>query len=58
MKSAQHEIHTEHRWRVRVQSSDGVVMDAKVEKGVRVVVDCVVRWGAVETGNYVLSEVL
>ena len=40
-------------------SAEGVVMDAKVQKRVvRAVVDCMVRWGMLETGDYVLSGVL
>jgi len=37
--------------------AEGLVIDAKIEKGVGVVVDCIVRWGTLETGDYVLSGV-
>jgi len=34
---------------------EGVVMDAKMEKGLGVVIDCVVRWGKLEKGDTIVS---
>lgn len=34
---------------------EGVVMDARVVKGVGVVVDCIVRWGSISKGDIVVS---
>mmetsp|Transcript_35167 Transcript_35167/g.77056 ORF Transcript_35167/g.77056 Transcript_35167/m.77056 type:complete len:715 (-) Transcript_35167:227-2371(-) len=37
--------------------AEGVVMDARVDKGLGVVADCIVRWGKLERGDYVVSGV-
>jgi len=37
--------------------AEGLVIDAKVEKGLGVVADCIIRWGKLELGDYVLSDV-
>ena len=34
---------------------EGVVIDAKMEKGMGIVVDCVIRWGKVEKGDVFVS---
>lgn len=34
---------------------EGVVMDSKIEKGMGVVIDCVVRWGKLERGDVIVS---
>jgi translation initiation factor IF-2 len=34
---------------------EGIVIDARVEKGLGVVADCVMRWGKVERGDFVVS---
>mmetsp|Transcript_5142 Transcript_5142/g.5979 ORF Transcript_5142/g.5979 Transcript_5142/m.5979 type:complete len:986 (-) Transcript_5142:164-3121(-) len=38
-------------------SAEGIIMDARVEKGIGVVVDCIVRWGSLKRGDIVLSGV-
>jgi len=35
--------------------AEGIVMDARMEKGLGVVVDCIVRWGSVKKGDYIVS---
>lgn len=37
--------------------AEGVVMDARVDKGLGIVADCIVRWGKLERGDYVVSGV-
>jgi translation initiation factor IF-2 len=37
--------------------AEGIIMDARVEKGIGVVVDCIVRWGSMERGDIVLSGI-
>jgi translation initiation factor IF-2 len=37
--------------------AEGIVMDARMEKGVGVVADCIVRWGSLERGNVIVSGV-
>lgn len=34
---------------------EGIVIDARMEKGLGVVADCVIRWGKVEQGDFVVS---
>jgi translation initiation factor IF-2 len=34
---------------------EGIVMDARLEKGLGVVVDCIVRWGTIKKGDVVVS---
>ena len=34
---------------------EGIVIDARMEKGMGVVADCVVRWGSVSKGDFVVS---
>jgi len=34
---------------------EGIVIDARMEKGLGVVADCVIRWGKVECGDFVVS---
>jgi translation initiation factor IF-2 len=34
---------------------EGIVIDARMEKGLGVVADCVIRWGKVEPGDFVVS---
>eukprot|EP00804_Cyclotella_cryptica_P000923 CCRYP_001124-RA/>CCRYP_001124-RA protein AED:0.02 eAED:0.02 QI:258/1/1/1/1/1/3/113/1121 len=34
---------------------EGIVIDARMEKGLGVVADCVMRWGKVEPGDFVVS---
>lgn len=36
---------------------EGIVMDARVEKGLGVVADCIVRWGSMSRGDVVVSGV-
>ena len=36
---------------------EGVVMDARLERGLGVVVDCIVRWGKLERGDHIVSGV-
>eukprot|EP00957_Ditylum_brightwellii_P018403 1384899-Ditylum_brightwellii.AAC.1 len=36
-------------------NGEGIVMDARMDKGLGVVVDCIVRWGVVEKGDVVVS---
>jgi len=35
--------------------AEGLIIDAKIEKGLGVVADCIVRWGKLEKGDYVVS---
>ena len=35
--------------------AEGIVMDARVEQGLGVVVDCIVRWGSIQPGDVVVS---
>ena len=35
--------------------AEGIVMDARVEKGLGVVADCIIRWGKIERGSIVMS---
>jgi translation initiation factor IF-2 len=35
--------------------AEGIVMDARVEKGLGVVADCVIRWGSLKRGDVVVS---
>jgi len=41
---ADHEAHAE-----------GIVMDARMEKGHGVVADCIIRWGSIKKGDYIVS---
>jgi len=34
---------------------EGIIMDARQEKGLGVVADCIVRWGNIEKGNVIIS---
>ena len=34
---------------------EGIVIDARMEKGLGVVADCVIRWGSVAKGDFVVS---
>ena len=36
-------------------AAEGIVMDARVEKGIGIVADCIIRWGKLETGDIVVS---
>jgi translation initiation factor IF-2 len=36
---------------------EGIVMDARMEKGVGVVADCIIRWGSLERGSIIVSGV-
>jgi translation initiation factor IF-2 len=36
---------------------EGIVMDARIEKGVGVVADCIVRWGSLERGSIIVSGI-
>ena len=35
--------------------AEGIVMDSRVEQGLGVVVDCIVRWGSIKQGDVVVS---
>jgi len=35
--------------------AEGIVMDARIEKGLGVVADCIIRWGSMEKGDIVVS---
>ena len=35
--------------------AEGIVLDARLEKGLGVVVDCIVRWGSIKKGDVVVS---
>lgn len=37
--------------------AEGIVLDARIEKGIGVVADCIIRWGSMECGDVVLSGV-
>jgi translation initiation factor IF-2 len=41
----------------RESRAEGLIIDAKVETGLGVVVDCIIRWGKLEVGDYVHSGV-
>jgi translation initiation factor IF-2 len=41
---ADHEAHAE-----------GIVMDARMEKGLGVVADCIIRWGSIRKGDHIVS---
>jgi len=36
-------------------NGEGIIMDARQEKGLGVVADCIVRWGKIEMGNVIIS---
>jgi len=36
-------------------SGEGIVMDARMEKGLGVVADCIIRWGSIKKGDVVTS---
>jgi len=36
-------------------TAEGIVMDARVDKGLGVVADCIIRWGTLEMGDIVVS---
>ena len=36
-------------------NGEGIIMDARQEKGLGVVADCIVRWGKIEKGNVMIS---
>ncbi len=35
--------------------AEGLVMDARVDKGLGIVVDCIIRWGSIQKGDIVVS---
>jgi translation initiation factor IF-2 len=35
--------------------AEGIVMDARVDKGVGIVADCIIRWGSIQKGDVVVS---
>jgi small GTP-binding protein len=35
--------------------AEGIVMDARIDKGIGIVADCVVRWGSIQKGDVVVS---
>jgi translation initiation factor IF-2 len=37
--------------------AEGIILDARFEKGVGVVADCIIRWGSMECGDVVLSGI-
>lgn len=37
--------------------AEGIIIDAKMEKGLGVVANCIIRWGKLEPGDYVVSGV-
>ena len=37
--------------------AEGIVLDARIEKGIGVVADCIIRWGSMQCGDVVLSGV-
>mmetsp|Transcript_21208 Transcript_21208/g.32170 ORF Transcript_21208/g.32170 Transcript_21208/m.32170 type:complete len:979 (+) Transcript_21208:81-3017(+) len=37
--------------------AEGIVMDARVEKGIGAVVDCIIRWGSLKRGDVVVSGI-
>jgi small GTP-binding protein len=37
--------------------AEGIVMDARMEKGIGVVADCIVRWGSLKCGHVIVSGV-
>lgn len=37
--------------------AEGLIIDAKMEKGLGVVADCIIRWGKLEVGDFVVSGV-
>jgi small GTP-binding protein len=36
-------------------NAEGIVMDARMEKGLGVVVDCIIRWGNIKKGDVIIS---
>ena len=36
--------------------AEGIVMDARVEQGLGIVADCIIRWGCIEKGDIVVSD--
>lgn len=36
--------------------AEGIVMDARVEQGLGVVADCIVRWGCIQKGDVIVSD--
>ena len=36
-------------------NAEGIVMDARLEKGLGVVVDCIIRWGSISKGDVAVS---
>ena len=36
-------------------NGEGIIMDARQEKGIGVIADCIVRWGKIEKGNVMIS---
>jgi translation initiation factor IF-2 len=36
-------------------NAEGIVMDARIEKGLGAVVDCIIRWGKIQKGDVVVS---
>ena len=36
-------------------NAEGIVMDARMEKGHGVVADCIIRWGSIKKGDFVVS---
>ena len=36
-------------------NAEGIVMDARIEKGLGVVADCIIRWGSISKGDVVVS---
>lgn len=36
--------------------AEGIVMDARIEQGLGVVVDCIVRWGSIAKGDGIVSD--
>lgn len=37
--------------------AEGIVMDARIDKGVGIVADCIVRWGSMQKGDIVVSGI-
>lgn len=35
--------------------AEGIVMDARMEKGLGVVADCIIRWGSIQKGDHIVS---
>jgi len=36
-------------------TGEGIVMDARIEKGVGIVADCIIRWGSIKKGDVIVS---